>query len=71
MKRENYDLEDRLIEFAVQAIDIAEALPRNLFIFACPKTNQKGHKRSELACADRNRNAEFTPMPPFAQTTIV
>ena len=28
MKRENYDLEDRLIEFAVQAIDIAEALPR-------------------------------------------
>lgn len=36
MKRENYDLEDRLIEFAVQAIDIAEALPRNLFIFACP-----------------------------------
>ena len=36
MKRENYDLEDRLIEFAVQAIDIAEALSRNLFIFACP-----------------------------------
>ena len=28
MKRENYDLEDRLIEFAVQAMDIAEALPR-------------------------------------------
>ena len=28
MKRENYDLEDRLIEFSVQAIDIAEALPR-------------------------------------------
>ncbi len=28
MKRENYDLEDRLIEFAVQSIDIAEALPR-------------------------------------------
>ena len=28
MKKENYDLEDRLIEFAVQAIDIAEALPR-------------------------------------------
>ncbi|REL24597.1 four helix bundle protein [Rhodohalobacter sp. SW132] len=28
MKRENYDLEDRLIEFAVQSTDIAEALPR-------------------------------------------
>ncbi len=28
MKRENYDLEDRLIQFAVQATDIAEALPR-------------------------------------------
>ncbi|WP_340105792.1 four helix bundle protein [Rhodohalobacter sp. 8-1] len=28
MKRENYDLEDRLIEFAAQSIDIAEALPR-------------------------------------------
>ena len=28
MKREIYDLEDRLIDFAVQAINVAEALPR-------------------------------------------
>lgn len=27
MKRESYDLEGRLSEFAVQSIDIAEALP--------------------------------------------
>ncbi|REL23988.1 hypothetical protein DYD21_20330 [Rhodohalobacter sp. SW132] len=31
-----------------------------LFIFARPKTNQKGRKRSELTCVDYNPSAEKT-----------